>query len=379
MSSTINEPTQEQVYALVESYLGEQPEGLAFAIGFATGTGEFSPQVYHFGSVANQYGVDLDLSPTTLFELGSLSKTFTATLCAYLGETHNKNWKKKTIGDYASRIDVGEQFHPIPLLALANYTSGLPTDNGTVPITTLPTYLPTPYNPAGMLGYLKAVGTATWKPTDIGKAYTYSNLAFSTLAQIIPLFSAKTASNDLVGLMKEFVFTPLSMADSGYFGNVYLDQLPVGYNYSSPSSYSAATPGHDVFPAYYGGGGVVSTPNDMLAWLQFNMGIGTSGNPLAPVLQKTQTASTPVTRPNTDIHMGLGWFLSEPASATGTVFKDGGLPGCDTYMVFAPWVATPGTPSSAGVFVLINASGLTSGGVALSQSIAESVLNIMVG
>jgi hypothetical protein len=109
------------------------------------------------------------------------------------------------------------------------------------------------------------------------------------------------------------------------------------------------------------------------------MGIGTSGNPLAPVLHKTQTASTPVTRPNTDIHMGLGWFLSEPVSATGAVFKDGGLPGCDTYMVFAPWVATPGTPSSAGVFVLINASGLTSGGVALSQSIAESVLNIMVG
>jgi serine-type D-Ala-D-Ala carboxypeptidase/endopeptidase len=376
--STINEPTQDYVYGLVESYLNEQPEGLAFAIGFATGTGAFPPTVYHFGSVANQYGADLDLSPTTLFELGSLSKTFTATLCAYLVETHNKNWEKKTIGDYASRIDVGPQFHPIPLLALANYTSGLPTDNGTVPIVTLPTYLPTPYNPAGMLGYLKGVGTTAWKPTDIGKAYTYSNLAFSTLAQIIPLFSAKTASNDLVGLMKDFVFSPLSMGDSDYFGNVYLDQLPVGYNYSSPSSYSAATPGHDVFPAYYGGGGVVSTPNDMLTWLQFNMGIqGTGG--LGAVLSKTQTASTKVTRPNTDIHMGLGWFLSEPASGPGTVFKDGGLPGCDTYMVFAPWVASPGTPSSAGVFVLINASGLTSGGVALSQSIAESVLNIMVG
>jgi D-alanyl-D-alanine-carboxypeptidase/D-alanyl-D-alanine-endopeptidase len=376
--STINEPTQEQVYGLVESYLNEQPEGLAFAIGFATGTNEFAPQVYHFGSAANQYGADLDLSPTTLFELGSLSKTFTATLCAYLGETHNKNWEKKTIGDYASRIDVGGQFHPIPLLALANYTSGLPTDNGTVPITTLPSYPPTPYNPAAMLGYLKGVGTATWKPTDIGKAYTYSNLAFSTLAQIIPLFSAKTASNDLVGLIKEFVFTPLSMADSDYFGNVYLDQLPVGYNYSSPSSYSAAMPGHDVFPAYYGGGGVVSTPNDMLTWLQFNMGIqGTGG--LGAVLRKTQTASTKVTRPNTDIHMGLGWFLSEPASGPGTVFKDGGLPGCDTYMVFQPWVEPPGTPSSAGVFVLINANGLTSGGVALSQSIAESVLNTMLG
>jgi D-alanyl-D-alanine-carboxypeptidase/D-alanyl-D-alanine-endopeptidase len=373
--STINEPTQEQLYGLVESYLNTQPQGLAIAIGFASPSGEGLHKVYTFGSASNQYGADLQLSATTPFELGSLSKTFTATLCAFLGQKYNPNWETQTIRDYD--VNVGTQFYRIPLLTLANYTSGLPTDNGSVPIVTLPPFLPTPYNPAAMLGYLKGVGTSTWKPTDIGEAYTYSNLAFSILAQLIPQFHAGTASQDLSELMAKWVFMPLGMFSSAYFGDVFLDQLPLGYSYTSPTDFSGATPGHNVFPAYYGGGGVVSTPNDMLTWLQFNMGM-LGGDSLNSVLKKTQTASTKVTRPNTDIHVGLGWFLTEPQSDTGEVFKDGGLPGCDTYLVFVDWVGTGG-PSPAGVFVLINADGLTSGGVALSQSIAQSVLSIMLG
>jgi serine-type D-Ala-D-Ala carboxypeptidase/endopeptidase len=371
--STINEPTEEQLYGLVESYI--DAPGYAFAIGYATGTNEFPPAVYVFGSVANQYNVDLDLSHTTLFELGSLSKTFTATLCAFLGRKHNPTWETQTIGEY--NLNVGKQFDPIPLLALANYTSGLPTDNGTVPVVTLPDFLPTPYSPAAMLGYLKGVGTATWKPTKIGKAYTYSNLAFSILAQLIPQFANKTASKNLAELVAEWIFTPLSMTNSAYFEDVSLNELPVGYSYSSSSGDVPARPGHNVFPAYYGGGGVVTTPNDMLTWLQFNMGmLGETG--LGAVLKKTQTPSTEVIRPNSDTHMGLGWFLSEPATGTGNAFKDGGLPGCDTFMVFSRWVGT-GSPSPAGVFVLINVDGLATGGVALSQSIAQSVLNIMLG
>ena len=372
--STINEPTQDYLNGLVESYYNAQP-GLAFAIGYATGTQEFQPSVYVFGSVFNQYNAPLSLGPTTYFELGSLSKTFTATLCAFLGHTYNPTWETQTIEEYS--INVGSQFNPIPLLALANYTSGLPTDNGTVPIVTLPDFLPTPYYPAAMLGYLKGVGTAKWKPTDTGKAYTYSNLAFSILAQLLPQFDASIASSDLLELMAAYVFGPLMMHDSYYFGDIFLDQLPVGYTYKSSSGYSPVAQGHSVFPAYYGGGGVVTTPSDMLTWLQFNMGmLGNKG--LGAVLKKTQTPTTKVIRPNSDVHLGLGWFLSEPQSGTGNAFKDGGLPGCDTYMVFSRWVGT-GSPSPAGVFVLINADGLTSGGFALSQSIAQSVLSFMLG
>jgi serine-type D-Ala-D-Ala carboxypeptidase/endopeptidase len=376
--STITQPTEEQLYGLVESYLDEQPHGLAITIGYATGTNEFPAAAYVFGSAYDQYYHNLNLGATTPFELGSLSKTFTATLSAFLGQKYNPSWETQTIGEY--NVNVGSQFHPIPLRDLANYTSGLPTDNGTVKVVTLPELLPTPYTPAAMLGYLKGVGTGTWKPTDIGKAYTYSNLAVSILAQLIPQFDASTSSQDFTKLMAEWVFAPLGMINSGYFGDVFLDKLPLGYSYANPTTYSPTSPGHDVFPAYYGGGGVVSTPNDMLAWLQFNMGMLDPTVPaLGRVLKKTQTPSTKVVRPGTDITMGLGWFLSEPKSGSGTVFKDGGLAGCDTYLVFVDWIETS-SPSPAGVFVLINADGLTgAGGDPLSQSIAASVLSMMLG
>lgn len=367
---SVTQPTTTQLNNLVAPYLNAQPTGLAFAIGYATGTGAFPATGYLAGSVYDQYGNNLNLSNNTLFELGSLSKTFTSTLCAFLGQKYNPTWEKKTIGDYATHINVGTQFHPIPLLALANYTSGLPADN-VPPVTTLPEYLPVPYSPAAMLGYLK--GTSL-KPTDISKTYTYSDLAFSTLAQLIPLFHSSTAAQDLAELMAEFVFTPASMPDTAYFEDIFLDQLPVGYNYPGPSP---ANPGHDVFPAYYGGGGVVSTPNDVMTWLQLNMGILTT-SPLYSAVQKAQTPSTSVLR-NNNTQLGLGWFINLPMGPNlPLVFKDGSLPGAESYMLLVDWAGT-GSPSSAGVFVLTNSNGLTSGGVDLTQSIAEAVLNIMLG
>jgi serine-type D-Ala-D-Ala carboxypeptidase/endopeptidase len=367
--STITAPSLDQLNKLVDPYLNTHSEGIAFAIGYATGTNQWQPNVYVAGKVLNQYNVDLGLSETTLFELGSLSKTFTATLCASLGRTYNPTWETQTIGEYS--VNVGTQFQPIPLLALANYTSGLPTDNGSVPIVTLPKYLPVPYSPAAMLGYLN--GT-TLQPIKVGKAYTYSNLAFSILAQLIPQFDASTASEDLSDLMAEWVFGPLHMDDSAYFGDIFLDRLPVGYTYPGGS---AAAPGHNVFPAYYGGGGVVSTPSDMLQWLQFNMGMVRNGT-LYPVLKKTQTPSTKVTTPDGG-QMGLGWFLADWKTPKITVLnKDGALPGFNTFMLFADWVGT-GSPSQAGVFVLTNSDGLMNGSESAVQSIAQSVLKIMLG
>ncbi|MBV8212890.1 MAG: beta-lactamase family protein [Verrucomicrobia bacterium] len=375
MSTTITAPTPDQLNGLVTPYLNAQPEGLAFAIGYATGTNAFEPGVYTNGSVFDQYNHNLELGVNTYFELGSLSKTFTATLCAFLGEKYNRTWETQTISEY--NINVGSQFDPIPLKALANYTSGLPADNVSGKIVTLPKYLPWPYYPAAMLGYLNGVGTATWKPTDIGKAYTYSNLAFSILAQLIPQFHGSTASEDLAELVASWVFGPLLMQNSYYFGDILLDTLPVGYTYSSPSSFSPAAPGHNVFPAYYGGGGVVSTPSDVLTWLQFNMGM-LKNNPLYPILEKTETPSTKVTTPNGG-QMGLGWFLDNWTTPQITVLnKDGSLAGYNSFMLFVDWVGTA-VPSQAGVFVLTNSDGLTNGSESAVQYIAQSVLKIMLG
>jgi D-alanyl-D-alanine-carboxypeptidase/D-alanyl-D-alanine-endopeptidase len=372
--STIVEPTDAQLQALVEPYLSKQTSGLAFAIGCASPTFQ---KLFVQGSLFNQNNVALELGPNTYFELGSLSKTFTTTLCGFLGGQHQPKWENQSVKDYSRAfkrdgIQVGSQFHPIPLLALANFTSGLPADNlgskGTVP-----KFLPIPYSPAAMLGYLN--GTTTLQPNKISEAYTYSNLAFSILSQIIPLFSAKTASQDFPELMSEWVFGPLNMQNSHYFEDIFLDQLAVGYVYPGAV---AGVPGHNVFPAYYGGGGVVSTPGDILTWLQFNMGILTN-NQLSLVLQKTQSPSTNITAGGAT-RLGLGWFIIDPSSSgPGSVFKNGALNGYSSYLQFLPWIGLS-APSQAGAFVLTNSSKLkTSSQKPADQTIVQAVLAIMQG
>jgi hypothetical protein len=98
------------------------------------------------------------------------------------------------------------------------------------------------------------------------------------------------------------------------------------------------------------------------------------------VLSETQAPSTSVTRPSDGAELGLGWFISVPVGNTPMlVFKDGSVPGYESYMLFKNWVTpTPPSPSPAGVFVLTNSNGLTSGTTDVTQYIAESVIDIML-
>ena len=90
-------PTKADLDKLVAPYLKTQPSGLAFAIGYASP--QFSPDgfLYFGGNAANQFGQTLTLDGDTLFQLASVSKTFTATLYALLIRSVSAS---RTVGDY---------------------------------------------------------------------------------------------------------------------------------------------------------------------------------------------------------------------------------------------------------------------------------------
>lgn len=100
----------------------------------------------------------------------------------------------------------------------------------------------------------------------------------------------------------------------------------------------------------------MSTPNDMMKWLQFNMGI-TANSTLTPLLPALQRPSTNVTTKHGG-QLGLGWFLKAVPTINGPtlniVWKDGGLAGYHSFITFLA-SEQPGTnPSGAGVLVLTN-------------------------
>jgi D-alanyl-D-alanine-carboxypeptidase/D-alanyl-D-alanine-endopeptidase len=379
--TTIIEPTTDQLAALVEPYLTTQPSGLGFAIGYASPGFVNSGGLYFAGNVTNQFGTALTLGPTTPFEIASISKTFTATLYAALLRSRNAGL---TIGDFIApngRLSISSALAAITLDQLMSYTSGLPQDNenGTVDS---PPYWAYPYSMPAMLSYLTASPPPVSSP---GAQYTYSNLGFAIMSAI--LASGGTVASPRVGAfvdqMKEYVFAPLDIAAS-YFNGASLAQLPLGYDYDyrQNPSYSSANPGWVFFPAYFGAGGIVATPHEMFKWLLFNMGI-TYNQLLTPLLSVLQTPATSVSWSN-GTTFGLSWFITPAATnQSAMVWKDGGLAGFNSYIAFLPSPSPGSTPSQAGVFVLVNADGITgnqhNNGVEIAAVLANDILLIMQG
>jgi serine-type D-Ala-D-Ala carboxypeptidase/endopeptidase len=180
--------------------------------------------------------------------------------------------------------------------------------------------------------------------------------------------------------MRENIFVPLGL-QAKCFNDVSLAELPLGFNYGywpSPA-YAVAVPGWPFFPAYFGAGGIVATPNDMFSWLLFNMGI-TQNKLLTPLLPALQSPSTQV-KWNDWNQLGLGWFIN-PAGPnwSASIWKDGGIDGFNSYIAFLPSTNPGIIPSEAGAFVLVNADGmLDDNGVEVPGALANDLLLIMQG
>jgi len=377
-------PTRSQIAELVQPYLEAQPSGLGFAIGYASPDFADYGDIQFFGSIKNQFGRSLILGRNTPFEIASITKTFTATLYALLIRASHPNG---ILADYIAPkgpLPISDALAPIKLDGLVNYTSGLPQDSVDNPVA-VPPFKPEPYAMPGMLSYLNEFPPILSPPSE---NYSYSNLAFAIMSAII-------AAEDNVKIpvvhafvkkMREYVFKPLDLS-AKFFNEASLAELPLGFTYAYwPSSkysrpvYSPQPPGHSLYPAYFGAHGIVATPEDILKWLKFNMGI-IKDTKLTPLLSALQTPSTSLTD-GWGNRLGLGWFIN-PARESASVFKDGALFSFGSYIAFLPSPNPGVVPSQAGAFALVNADGLTAtqtpDGTAITNVLVNDLLQIMQG
>jgi CubicO group peptidase (beta-lactamase class C family) len=103
---------------------------------------------------------------------------------------------------------------------------------------------------------------------------------------------------------------------------------------------------------------LVSTPNDMMIYLECNLGL--LDTPLNSLLPALHTPATAVTTPKGEL-LGLGWFISTlRGSSIKVISKNGGVPAFHTQMFLAPSTTT-------GVFVLTNAPSFVNPGMIGSQ------------
>lgn len=220
------------------------------------------------GTSIFNYGMDARIngSPVndkTLFEIGSLSKPFTATL-ASLADVQGKFDLKAPISSVLPELH-GTAFDDITGENLATYTGG-----------GLPLFVPEDItNHASLMNWYRE-----WQPTEaIGKSRTYSNLSIGLLG----LATAASFDDDFVAVMHSEVFEPLGMSQTWYeVPDAQTDHYAMGEDREGKSA--RVSPGMLDDQAY----GIKTTANDLAKFVQANLGLLELDETLQAAIYATQ-------------------------------------------------------------------------------------------
>lgn len=201
-------------------------------------------------------------TPDTLFELGSISKLFTATL-ATMAEGRGHLDLNQQVADHVPEL-AGTAFGELSLLELATHQSGgLPLQ---VPDTTQTT--------EELVEWLRG-----WRPDTPG-ARSYSNISIGLLGHI----TANALNRDFAGALEEDLFPVLGL------GNTWVDvpdqamqRYAFGYDRKTDRPIRVS-PGVLDSEAY----GVKSSARDMVRFLNLHLGHAEVSDELSTALAKTR-------------------------------------------------------------------------------------------
>lgn len=279
------------------------------------------------------YGPNAGVQPfdgNTVFEIGSITKTFTASILADMVRTHEVALDDAVSGLLPAGTVVPERNgRKITLLDLATQSSGLPS----LPDNFKPNDNENPYADYTIQQLYTFLG-AYQLLRDIGSKYEYSNMGVGLLGQAL----ANRARMDYEALVTARVLTPLRMHDT----RITL----------TPSMQSRLAPGHKEngstaknwdLPVFAGAGALRSTVHDMLTYVRAHA--DSTSLPLGATFARTHGERRP--GPVPQMTVGLAWHrLKTPAGRT-LVWHNGGTGG---YRSFAGFDEATGQ----GVVVLTN-------------------------
>lgn len=268
---------------------------------------------YGYGETAKGSAIIPDAA--TIFEIGSITKTFTATLlCLAVGE--GKVRLDDPVNKYLRDSIPSLQYHGrvVMLQDLSNHTSAIPrmpsnfqqeAKNGKDPYGS--------YTVRALYSYLSHL-QLTREP---GKEYEYSNTAVGLLGIILQNRYHKSYEE----LVTQYICQPLGMgntritlrkADSARFAKGY-DESGA---YNGPWNLPAA---------FAGAGAVRSNASDLLKYA--NAQLSNASAPLAAAIRLTHDT----TFSSKEATIGLGWHYIRPAGKA-VLFHSGGTGGYSSYL-----------------------------------------------
>jgi CubicO group peptidase (beta-lactamase class C family) len=277
-----------------------------------------------------QVGNDEPVDGDTIFEIGAVSKVFTGLLLTEAARRGELSLNDPIAKYLPPGSTVPQRGRPMTLLDLATHTSGLPKMPANVAVTDF-------NNPDAEMNadqLLKSV--AVYDLTrDVGSAYEYSDAGYELLGMAI----AAAGHTDYDTLLKSRILAPLHMNNTHLA--MSLEEKPLlsaGYN-----AHLEQVP-HAHAPLVPGATGMRSTANDLLDFLEANIGLVNS--PLAPAM-----ADMLKTRRQTqylELQTAIGWHVAT-LHGVEMVWENGQTEGYRAFIGFVP-------KTRVGVVVLSNAA-----------------------
>jgi len=277
-------------------------------------------------------GTSRPLDANSVFEIGSITKTFTATTLADMaakGEVMLDDPVAKYLPS-GSKVP-SRNGREITLVDLATQSSGLPR---------MPTnfHPKDPTNPYADYTEQQAIDfVSSYQLTrDVGAEYEYSNLGMGLLGIAL----ARREGVSYEDLVRKHVLDPFGMTDTRVvFTPSMKERLALGHDEAG-----SVVSTWDI-PGLAGAGALRSTVNDMLKYLAAN--VDPSHAPLAPALTMAHVKRHGTNNPN--LNLGLAWHILTTPSGGSVTWHNGGTGGYRTFIGFDD-------ARHAGVVVLSNSN-----------------------
>jgi CubicO group peptidase (beta-lactamase class C family) len=306
-----DEEADRTIVAVIEDRIDQHHGRFGIVVGLQDGRGG---RVFSAGQARD----DVQVDGRSLFNLGSVTKVFTATLLA----------------DMVARGEVGledpvDEFLPpgvrapgrngkkITLLHLATHTSGLPTSPGNSPSREdgRPGYVG--YSVDRLYAFLASYSLTR----DPGSEFEYSNLGMGLLGHVLSLAGGKP----LEELIRERICRPLGMSHTAWRETLSAERG----SRLTEGRYSNGEPApHWVMPPVLAGaGGMHSSADDMLKFISANLHPDSTA--LAPAIRLARQPRKDMGLPGGGV--GLGWSVTQEDDVR-LLTHSGGVDGYNSFL-----------------------------------------------
>ncbi|MDX4946662.1 class C beta-lactamase [Providencia manganoxydans] len=249
--------TQQQVDDIIKPLMKqEQIPGMSVAISV-----DGKQQIFHYGVQSRQ--TQVAVSDKTLYEIGSLSKTFTATLAAY-AQTQGKLDFNQRVSYYLPALK-NSAFDRVTIMNLATHTSGLSL-----------------FVPNGVITHEQLIAYyQKWLPEKaIGEYRSYSNLGVGLLG----IITAKQLNMPFSQAMEKMLLPSLGLKHT-YVNVPKSQEQYYAQGYNKQDQPVRVTPEILDAEAY----GLKSNAKDLIRFLEINMQTTKVSKPWQEAIEDTHT------------------------------------------------------------------------------------------